>query len=251
MAPAASRPATTDGTTPVASATTIPTRTTIASRAPRPERHDLAPDLVRLVDDEDVRAGHVLVERRPRSLEQQDVTDGEDQARRGPAPRPCAGSARMTRSPLSVTMPGKTVSPTRPDRGGITTSATPDARLIEGQLVVEPVLLDERQGVPAEVGRDQLRRPGRQQALAEQHDDHDRPDDQRDADEGELEEPERRAAVGRRRLRDDHVDRRPGERQHRAGVGAEHQRHQQLRRRPAEADARSRRRPAAARRPRR
>ena len=36
----------------------------------------------------------------------------------------------MTRSPLSVTMPGKTVSPMRPDRGGITTSATPEARLM-------------------------------------------------------------------------------------------------------------------------
>ncbi len=33
--------------------------------------------------------------------------------------------ATITRSPLSVTIPGNTVSPTRPDRGRITTSATP------------------------------------------------------------------------------------------------------------------------------
>ena len=37
-----------------------------------------------------------------------------------------------------------------------------------------------------------------------------------------------------RRLGDDHVDRRPGQRQQRAGVRAERQRQQQLRRRPAE-----------------
>ena len=43
------------------------------------------------------------------------------------SPRRC--TARTMRSPLSVTIPGNTASPTSPDRGGMTTSARPDARL--------------------------------------------------------------------------------------------------------------------------
>ena len=39
--------------------------------------------------------------------------------------RPRAGPATITRSPLSVIMPGNTVCPIRPERGGITSSATP------------------------------------------------------------------------------------------------------------------------------
>ena len=95
--------------------------------------------------------------------------------RRGPCPRPCAGSATTTRSPLSVTIPGKTVSPMNADRGGITTSARPEVRLDQGQsLVVEPVLVDERPGVPAEVGREpRAVRVGSSRSPNEQ-DDHDR-----------------------------------------------------------------------------
>ncbi len=37
--------------------------------------------------------------------------------------------ASMTRSPLSVIIPGKAFWPIKPDRGGITTSATPAVRV--------------------------------------------------------------------------------------------------------------------------
>ena len=50
-------------------------------------------------------------------------------------------------------MPGNTVSPTSSERGGITTSATPDvARDQRLRVRVEPVLLDQRPRVVAEVG---------------------------------------------------------------------------------------------------
>ena len=130
----------------------------------------------RRVDDEHVRVVEVLVERGPRALQQQRVADGEGRfaAQR---PRRGAGSASTTRSPLSVTMPGKATSPIRSDRGGMTTSATPDVRDDERLrcLVAQAVLVDQRPGVAAEVGRDVLRRARREQPLAEQDDDDDRP----------------------------------------------------------------------------
>ena len=47
----------------------------------------------------------------------------------GPSSSPLRCTASTTRSPLEVTMPGKTVSPISSERGGITTSATPDSRV--------------------------------------------------------------------------------------------------------------------------
>ena len=54
--------------------------------------------------------------------------------------------------------------------------------------VLDAVLRRQRAGVVAEVARDRLRAPLRQQPLAEQHDDGDRADHERDAGEGELHE---------------------------------------------------------------
>ena len=62
------------------------------------------------------------------------------------------------------------------------------------------------------------------------------PDQERDADERELEEPEGLDARVLRRGIHDHVDRRPRQGEHRPRVRAEREREQQLRRRPAQAD---------------
>ena len=53
----------------------------------------------------------------------------------GPMSSPLRCTARITRSPLSVTMPGDTVSPTALERGGITTSATPYLRVKSASAV--------------------------------------------------------------------------------------------------------------------
>ena len=132
-------------------------------------------------------------------------------------------------------MPGNTVSPIALERGGITTSATPYLRVQERVgAVLELVLLDERARVLAEVGRQHARAALRQQALAEQHDDRDRADQERDADERELEVAEAAHAGVVGGLRDDHVHRRAREHEQRAGVRGERERQQQLRGRAAE-----------------
>ena len=142
------------------------------------------------------------------------------------SPRRC--TANTTRSPLSVTMPGKTRSPASADRGGITTSATPGPPVQQGLFrMVELVLRDQRPRVPAEVGSDRARRPRGQQPLPEQQDDRHRPEHQRHPDQREREEPEP-VAPGHR-VGDDHVHGRPGQRQQRPGVRGERQRQHQLR----------------------
>ena len=102
--------------------------------------------------------------------------------------------------------------------------------------IVEPVLLAERPGVPAEVGRHRPAAPLRQQALPEQHHDRHGPKQQRDPHDGELEVAEAAHAGVHRRLRHEHVHRRAGERQQRPGVGRKHEGHEQLRGRAAEPD---------------
>jgi hypothetical protein len=79
----------------------------------------------------------MLVERLPAALEEQGVARREgDLAWARPSPR--RWTARMTRSPLGVIMPGKTVCPTRPERGGITTSARPEVRLNSASATSPP-----------------------------------------------------------------------------------------------------------------
>ncbi len=97
------------------------------------------------------------------------------------------------------------------------------------QTIVQAVLLDQGPGVCAQVGRDRPPAALRQQALPEQHHDRHRAQDEGNADDGELEEAERRQPVLRRRFRHEHVDRRAGERQQRSGMCRKYQRHQQLR----------------------
>ncbi len=79
--------------------------------------------------------------------------------------------------------------------------------------VVEPVLLDQRPRVLAQIGRHRATAPVRQQALSEQHDDRDGPEQQRDSDDGELEESEWPDAGFHGGVRQDHVDGCAGERE--------------------------------------
>ena len=142
---------------------------------------------------------------------------------------PLRWTARTTRSPLSVTMPGKTVSPIRAERGGTTTSATPIVRLksVSGSWSRSYCSTSVRASVPKSRVVDAGRAFG-QQPLAEEDDDRNRAGEQGQADERELEEAEPPDARLVGELGDDHVDRRAGEREQRARVGAEGERQQQL-----------------------
>ena len=93
---------------------------------PRPQRDRLAADERRRVDDEHAGVLELLVERRPGAAQQQHVALGQ---LRLDERRACPWTASTTRSPLSVTMPGKTRLPMSAERGGITTSATPARRV--------------------------------------------------------------------------------------------------------------------------
>ena len=104
--------------------------------------------------------------------------------------------------------------------------------------VAQPVMLDEGLGVPAEIGRQPRAALLRQQALAQQQDDRDGPDQKRQPDQRELREGEAGEPRILQRLRHQDVLRRPGQQQIRAGVGGEGERHQELRRRLAQADRR-------------
>jgi hypothetical protein len=77
IAPAAFGPATAGGTAPVDSKTTIAASTTSARRSPGPWWH-LTPDQLRLVENQHSGVVEPLLERTPRSSEQQCVAHGED-----------------------------------------------------------------------------------------------------------------------------------------------------------------------------
>ena len=233
IAPAARSPATAAGTTPVVSRTTMPRRITSARFAPVPS----GPAWRRTSSGSSTTSTSGSARcsssapHAPRSRSASPAASVDSPA----SSSPFRWTARTTRSPLSVTMPGNTASPISPERGGITTSATPDPRREQRvRRVLEPVVLDERPGVAAEVARDRPRTALRQQPRPEQHDDQDRPDDERDTDERELEEAEAPDPGVGGVVRDDHVDGRAGEREQRARVRGEGDRHQQLRRRAPE-----------------
>ena len=152
--------------------------------------------------------------------------------------RPCAARRATTRSPLSVTMPGNTVSPISPDRGGTTTSATPDCAADERRpgSSSKRVLLDERRAKSLKsrfmargfrVGGS--RSPKRTTIAIV-------PASSGMPDERELEEPEPPHPRVSRVPGDDDVDRRPGEGEQRPGMSSERERHEDLGRRHVEAD---------------
>ena len=70
-------------------------------------------------------------------------------------------------------------------------------------------MADESSGVLAEVGGDLPRGADRQQPIAEHDDDRDRPDQERNPDQRELEEGEWRPAVVLRGARNEEIDVRP------------------------------------------
>jgi hypothetical protein len=92
------------------------------------------------------------------------------------------------------------------------------------------VLPDQRPRVVAEVRRDAARRPVGHQPVAEQLHDGDRPGQQRQADQREVEVAEPAGAGVHGGIGDDDVDRGPGQGEQRPGVRREDQRQQQSRR---------------------
>ena len=224
-APAASSPATAGGTAPVASSDDHRGEDRERPLGARAERHRLPAHELGRVDDEHVGSSRFPSRARPRPLQQQRVADGEHALAR-PSSSPLRCTARTTRSPLSVTMPGNTALAdqlgARRDHD-LGDAGARVSSVVRG--VVEPVLLDQRARVVAEVGARSTRgvRCGSSRspnsttiAIVAEH--------ERDADERELEEPEAPDARVGRGVGDDHVDRRPGQRQ---------QRSRRARRRPA------------------
>ena len=135
IAPAASRPATAGGTRPVASSTTIATRMTIACRAPGPSG-----TAWRRTSSGELTTSTSGSARWMSSAFQVPCRSRVSPAWRTTLPFSCAPAtgaicspprctARMIRSPLSVTMPGKTAWPIRAERGEISTSASPERAL--------------------------------------------------------------------------------------------------------------------------
>ena len=127
MAAAASKLATTAGTKPVANSTTMAISTPIARLAPGPsgnacrrmssgESTDKTSGLASFFSS----ASHA-----PRTSR---LSPTAMMVSRAPRSWPLRWMARTTKSPLSVTMPGKIRVPTRLDRGGTTNSATPLTR---------------------------------------------------------------------------------------------------------------------------
>ena len=137
------------------------------------------------------------------------------------------------RSPLSVIMPGKTrlAGELRARRDhDLGDARAPRHQRVRG--VVELVLLDQRARVAAEVAarssagaRSGSSRSPKSTTIAIMPSDSGRPTS------ANSKNPKCPTPASSRRLGDDHVDRRPGQRQQRAGVRAERQRQQQLRRR--------------------
>ncbi len=104
------------------------------------------------------------------------------------------------------------------------------------QSVLEAILLDERPRVRAEVGRQRVAAPLRQQSLPEKEHDRQRPEERGHSGERELEvaEPAHAGVLGG--VEGDHVHRRSGEREQPSGTRGERERHEQLRRRNPEPD---------------
>ncbi len=102
-----------------------------------------------------------------------------------------------------------------PERGGITTSATPVSGVNKPASVVavRAVLLDERLSVVAEVGRQDAGVACGQQPVAEREHDPDRADEQRHADQRVVEQAEAAGAGSSGRVRRDHVHRAAGQQQ--------------------------------------
>ena len=127
-APAASRPATAGGTRPVISSTTMASRTTIACLAPGPigtawRRTSSGESTTRTSGSASRSSSACHVPCSSRELPAASTVSF------GPWSWSLRCTARTTRSPLGVTMPGKTVCPISAERGGITISARPERRL--------------------------------------------------------------------------------------------------------------------------
>ena len=236
MAPAASRPATTGCTAPVASRITMAARTAMARLAPAPSGTPCC-----------------------RTSAGESTTSTSGSASRLPSSAPHVPRSSSA-SPIARLVASSSVLAAALDGEHHEVAAVGDharvhvradeiragrdddlrdpgvARDQRLRVGVEPVLARERARVAAEVGRDRLAVAVRQQPLAEEDDDRDRARHERDADERELEEPERLDAGVLRRGVDDHVDRRAGQRRASTRVRAECEREQQLRGRPAEPD---------------
>ncbi len=105
-----------------------------------------------------------------------------------------------------------------------------DAQLMD--VAGQAELLDEGLRVLAEIGRQRLAVPHRQQPLAEENRDRDASGQPAERRQGRIRNSRSRAGPAScEASKDEHVHRRAREREHRSRMGAEHQRHQHLRRR--------------------
>ena len=180
IAPAASSPATAGGTQPVTSRITIPARMTSARFAPGPSGTACRRTSAGSIDDEQVRIVEVVLERSPGALQEQGVADHE----LGLAGQVLALALDRAHDEIAALGHHPREHGLADERGARRNDHLRDPRLPAHErvgVVVERVLLGERPGEVAEVPRDRARLPVREQPLAEEHDDRDRPGEQRDA----------------------------------------------------------------------
>ena len=235
---AATSPATAEGTIPVASATIIRPRIASARPAPGPSGTACRRTSSGWSTRSTPRVARVLLDRRPRAVEQDGITGRE----RGLAgAEVLAVALHREHDELAGrrdhAREHRLADERRPGRD----EDLGDARVapqerggdidVGRQLAVEAVLGDERLGVARQVGGHRLRQPLGDHPRPDGERHRDRSDQERDADQGELEEPEAGPGELRGVVGHDDVHGRAGQGQHRPGVRPEHERQQQLRRR--------------------
>ena len=152
-------------------------------------------------------------------------------ARRWPRPRPSSPrrcTARITKSPMSMTIPGNTLSRSDPSAAARSPRRC-RAGAEERRRGRRPARTGRAgAGVRAEIGGHRLAFALREQRLAE-HQDRDGPMSRGMPTSANSKNPNGRAAVVGRELRDDDVHRCAGEGEHRCGGRSERERDQQLR----------------------
>ena len=189
-APAARRAAIAPGTAPAISRTTIASQGAQRPPGARSERHRLPAEDRRVIDDEHVGVGEMPVERDPRALQEQRVANGQlglaGDLLALALNRQQDEIAALCRHSSEHRLPDQ-----RRSRRNHHLGHAARFREKRAGCVLDSVLRGERVGVVGEVARDRLGAAVRQQPLAEGDDDGDRPDDEGDANQGELHETDR------------------------------------------------------------
>ena len=189
----------------------------------RSEGNSLPAEDRRVIDDEHVGVGEMPVERHPRALQEQRVANGQ---------LGLAGdllALALNRQQDEIAALGRhscerRLADQRRSRRNHHLGHAARFREKRAGCVLDSVLRGKRVGVVGEVARDRLGAAVRQQPLAEGDHDGDRPDDEGDANQGELHETDPLETGIDGRIGDDHVHGRSGQREQRSRMCGKGQR---------------------------